>query len=144
MHGATDWLCTEGYRVETVAVLDGFVAVVARDDERWLGWGSTPDAAIAQVLDQMFPSGAARTLLERFLDGASERNEQTARLVEERDAVEVPVAPQNEEMFDAPPPDLAQPPSLSDSPPGAICARSSVGSGPRSGSSERKSSAPVV
>lgn len=111
MRGATDWLRAEGYRFETAAVLDGFVAVVARDDERWLGWGSTPDAAIGHALAQAFPSGAARALLERFVE--STEDEQAVHLIADRDALEVPVERNHEETIGASPSDAADPPSPS-------------------------------
>ncbi|HEY8378853.1 MAG TPA: hypothetical protein VIK91_20315, partial [Nannocystis sp.] len=46
--------------------------LIWRDGERWLGRGPDRDSALEDALAQMFPSAAARQLLERFRDGLQE------------------------------------------------------------------------
>lgn len=60
------FLADQGYSIDTRA--DGFVTVlVAKGAERWLGHGGDEAAALANAVGGMFPSCAARGLLEAEL-----------------------------------------------------------------------------
>ena len=61
------WLADLGYRVSFRE--DGFVdCLVCSGLERWLGHGVDRDSALAHAVAQMFPSRAARELVEAALD----------------------------------------------------------------------------
>ncbi len=97
-----DWLETLGYAITFRR--DAWVEVfLIREKERWLGRGSTDQEAMEDVLRAMFPSHAARVLLEQGPAAEAPK----LRAVPDEDAPRPPEAPEPDAATEEPTPPIS-------------------------------------